>query len=489
MISENLLIQAFEHSNSHAMMHGGFTAPAGNGNLQEEVGKMTGYAESLYKKYEAHVGDMPKSWTKSVTVMAMENYARATKHMQEGTKTSALASFDKYAMPLYRMVLPELATNKLFSIQMMFGPTSQVFFFDYVHGTTRGGVTAGSKLFENHEKNYGDSQIDLEVLGTGNGSTAAYSSLQASHLPIVPGSLTITAATSAGVDMIVTDDGNGALVGDLAAGSFTVNYATGAINLTFSSNVGNGNAIESQYTVDSEGNENGIPEIDLALTSSPITARNKKLRMRWSMESAFSLRDTLGLDAEVELLAAAGAEIGYGIDSVNIDNVTRVAMDKRLDTAFQFNKTTPSGISFTEYKHEFCDYLIKGSSYILSQSGRAVGNWVVGGEEVCNICESLAPRFKPNTNVPATRGILELGVLDGRWTIFKDTRMNSREYLMGFKGEQFLFAGYVWAPWITAFTTPTTYLDDMQGRKGIGSLYGQKMVNPKMYLRLKIVAS
>jgi len=493
-ISERVLLEQFQHSfNSSLQIDGGYHKPAVSGvakgdRLTEEVDKIKSFASSLYKKYEEHVKDMPDNWVKRNTVIAMENYKRATAYMDEATKTTALANFDRYAFPLIRAVIPTLATNKLFSIQQMFGPTSQIFYFDPVYGSTRGSVTAGQKMFENHDPHYGDSIIDLEVIGTGDGATVQFT-CHLGYIPVVPGTLTITAPGDA-ADMTVTDDGNGNIIGDVANdGDKTINYNTGEVKVKFSAAVSTNNSIEAQYNVDTEANEDGIPQVDLVLTSSPVIARSKKLRMRWSLESQYALRDNLGLDAEAELVTATGAEIAYGIDSVNVDNVKSIALDKRLDTDFQFDRKTPTGVSFTEHKHELVDYLIKGSDYILQQSGRAIGNWVIGGSTFCNIIESLAPRFKPAAVIPATRGILELGVLDGRWTIFKDLRMQTDEYLIGFKGEQFLFAGYVWAPWITAFTTPTSVLDDMQGRKGIGSLYGQKIVNPKYYLRMKVVKS
>jgi hypothetical protein len=441
-------------------------------------------AASLYKKYHEHIGDMPEGMPKRMTAIAMENYKRATGYLQESTLSAAVSNFDKYALPMIRAVLPELNTMRLFNVQMMYGSTAVIFYLDNIYGTTRGSVTAGQKMFENHEPNYGNSQIDLEVLATGNGSTAAYSGFLG-HAPVNPGSIVIVGTTSASVDMQVTDDGNGGLIGDVTT-TGTINYTNGAYSFTFNANVGSGNAIEATYGVASEANADGIPDIDLGVTSQLIIARSKKFKIRWSLESQFAMRDNLGLDLEAEALIAASAELGYGIDSANMDNVLRVAVDVRLDTAYQFDRVPGTGISFTEHKHGIIDTFIKASSKILNQSGRAIGNWIVMGENVSNILESLAPRFKSVGKVPATRGILYLGTLDGRWEIFKDMRMAADEWLMGFKSDSFMHAGYVWCPWIIGFTTPTVYLDDTAGRKGIGSLYGQKIVNAKFYLRGKL---
>ncbi len=453
------------------------------GHLQESMNRAKSYASSLYNKkgIREHVSDIKDPILKEQTAVLMNNWMRATKYMGESTQSSSIANFNKYAFPLIRAILPEMASPRLFSVQTMFGPTSTIFYFDYLYGTTRGTVTAGQKLFENNDPKYGSSQIEQELLATGNGVATTFTG-NLSYNPILPGTITITD----GIQTVV-DDGQGNLIGAVAGGigANTINYTSGAYNLTFAA-APSANAITADYTVNSEGNENGIPEIDLILTSSPVTARSYKLRMRYSLEAQYSLRDTLGLEAEAEAVTAMGAEIAYGIDQQNVGNVLRVALDKTADTTFTFNRTPTTGISFRDWKENIVDYFIKGSAEILNQSGRAIGNKIVCGTLVSNVLESLVPRFQPST-YRASRGIHFIGVLDGRWEIFKDLNMIDKQWLMLFKGEEFLFAGYVYAPWILAFTTPSVTLDDMQTRKGMGSLYGQKIVNAKYFLKANII--
>jgi hypothetical protein len=453
-------------------------------NLTEGMNKARSYAQSLYAKkgIAEHIKGMKEGMLKEQTAVLMSNWLRATSYMSEDTRSSSIANFNKYAFPLIRAILPEMASPRLFSMQTMFGPTSQIFYFDYLYGSTRGTVTAGQKLFENNDPQYGASDIEQELLATGNTVQTQFVGVF-SYAPILAGTITITDGIQ-----IVTDDGQGNLVGSVnGAGNNTVNYTTGVYDVTFAI-APDANPITADYTVDSEGNENGIPQVDLILTSSPVTARSLKLRMRYSLEAQYSLRDTLGLEAEAEAVTAMGAEIAFEVDQQNFNNVFRVALDKRNDPFFTFNITPTTGISFRDWKENIVDYFIRASSEILQQSGRAIGNKIVAGTQVTNVIESLVPRFQP-TSYRAARGIHFIGVLDGRWEIFKNLNMNDFEYLTLFKGEEFLFAGYVYAPWILAFTTPTTILDDMQARKGMGSLYGQKIVNPKYFLKSKIKKS
>jgi hypothetical protein len=454
------------------------------GALRESIARSSEIAHSLAMKpeYYEYVGDMVDGFLKEQTVIQMDNWKRATQHMNEATKSAAIANFDKYAFDLIRAVLPEMASERLFSFQSMYGPTGTVFYFDAVYGTTRGKVVAGQKLFENHDMRYGDNTIEQEVIKTGAqvDGTAVIFTGNLGYSPIMPGTVDITDGTRH-----ITDDGNGGLVGDIASGTNTINYASGAWALKFNAAPTAGNPITADYVVNNEGTTDGVPEIDLILTSAPVTARSTKLRTRFSMESMFALRDTMGLSAEAESLVVIGAEIAYGIDTKNIDFVKRAAMDLRANNDYVFDRKAPDGVSWMDHKFSLIDQFIMGSDYILRQSGRATGNKLLVGSNVANVLESLAPRFSV-VPIRAARGVHFIGTLDGRWEVFKDLSMDLDEYMILHKGDSPLQTGYIFAPWILSFTTPAVILDDFQSRQGMGSLYGQKMANAKMYLRMKI---
>lgn len=90
------------------------------------------------------------------------------------------------------------------------------------------------------------SEVSEEVLGTGDGSTKAFSGTLA-EAPAEPGSVSVTD----GVETF-SDDGFGVLTGD-AGGSGTVNYKTGAISVSFNANVGNETDIEMSYVTSIDG--------------------------------------------------------------------------------------------------------------------------------------------------------------------------------------------------------------------------------------------
>ena len=68
------------------------------------------------------------------------------------------------------------------------------------------------------------------------------------HCPIAPSTVTITALSVDGTSVKVTDNGDGKLIGDVdPSGTNTIDYSTGAIDITFSRYLKDGSAIQAEY--------------------------------------------------------------------------------------------------------------------------------------------------------------------------------------------------------------------------------------------------
>lgn len=58
--------------------------------------------------------------------------------------------------------------------------------------------------------------------------------------------------------------------------------------------------------------------------------------------------------------------------------------------------------------------------------------------------------------------------------------------VIGCKGEEFMAAGYVWAPYIPMQETPNVIELQFEARQGLLSRYGEKEINPNFYGTLKL---
>ena len=162
----------------------------------------------------------------------------------------------------------------------------QIFYLDYLYGTTKGDIASSSKMFDAktgaaNESDYSSDTINDESLATGDGAHTAYTSTL-TYKPVIAGTLVITD----GVETF-TDDGDGSLVSSISAGNTgTIVYTTGVYSVVFQTNVVNGVVVYGDYRFNMEEDATGIGEVDLSLTSSTVTARTRKLKARWLLDAA-----------------------------------------------------------------------------------------------------------------------------------------------------------------------------------------------------------
>jgi len=97
-------------------------------------------------------------------------------------------------------------------------------------------------------------------------------------------------------------------------------------------------------------------------------------------------------------------------------------------------------------------------------------------------------KFKSQGAGSDTAGVRKIGTI-GEFTVFKDPTYPTNNFLMGFKGSSFLDTGYIYAPYLGLYTTPTIVLDDMLQRKGMMQRVGLKVINPNMYATGAVTAA
>jgi len=197
--------------------------------------------------------------------------------------------------------MANLVASELVTVQPLDAPTGLIFYFDVLYGSTKGNITQGTRMFDSRQGpstsyHYTDERIEQESVGTGTGAVAKFTGALA-YIPVRAATVVFTDGTQE-----VRDDGNGNLVGAVnATGTNTVNYATGVYDFTFAAVVASGEPIVVSYEYNAEANA-GIPELDLQLTSAPVTARPNKLRARWSIEAQQDFQAYHGINAEVEIV-------------------------------------------------------------------------------------------------------------------------------------------------------------------------------------------
>ena len=240
-----------------------------------------------------------------------------------------------------------------------------------------------------------------------------------------------------------------------------------------------------------------IPEINIQMRSSTVTAKTRKLKAQWTPEFAQDLNAYHSIDAEAELTSVLSEYISMEIDLEILDMLITSA-----DTTDSWNVKigvtadgTAEADSSTQYYTRMSWFqtlgikLQKVSNIIHQKTLRGGANFMVVSPKVSTILESI-PGFAADSAGDASKynmGVQKIGAINNRYTVYKNPYMLENTILMGYKGNQFLETGAVFAPYIPLIMTPLVYDPvSFTPRKGIMTRYAKKMVRPDFYGKIEI---
>ena len=259
-----------------------------------------------------------------------------------------------------------------------------------------------------------------------------------------------------------------------------------------------GSALGSANNYALEGSSE-IPEIDIKVNSTAITAQTKKLKAKWTPELGQDLNAYHNIDAEAELTSILSEQIALEIDREILADLVNGAtaatfywsrspglfLNRSTGAEIGANKAAPD---FTGTVSEWYETLIETindvSAQIHRKTLRGGATHVVCGPEVANILEFTAG-FRANVTADADRGdigAVKSGSLNRKFDVIVDPYFPRNVILIGRIGSSFLESGYVYAPYVPLQVTPTIFgVEDFVPRKGVMTRYAKKMVRPDMY--------
>jgi hypothetical protein len=290
-----------------------------------------------------------------------------------------------------------------------------------------------------------------------------------------------------------------------------VSAAPGATNILYSEQpVASDRGDFEDQTANSAGNTTtalDIPEIDLELKSEAIVAKTRKLKAVWTPELAQDLNAYHSIDAEAELTSMLSDYISLEIDLEILDMLKSNALTTEYWSATigeeylnngatgqaAWGSSVPSGANTYYTKNTWYQTLgvklNKVSNKIHQLTLRGGANFVVASPDVCTILESI-PGFTVNADKDAMQfaaGVTAVGSMSNRFTVYKNPYMTSNEILMGFRGNNFLETGAVYAPYVPLIMTPLVYdPQNFTPRRGVMTRYAKKMVRPEFYGKIYV---
>jgi len=460
--------------------------------------------------------------------MLYENTQDHVKSITEDTLSTNVGSILKFIFPMLRNLFPTMIAPYIASVQPMSQPIGAAFYLDNKYGDTKGNVTANDSMHLSFNKYYTSEFVDYELKvastsvdgtkTTWNDSTNAVQRQPFKWLPLRSyqdvGSAVYAVKlyyTSGGSLITLTDDGAGSLKDTAGATRGTINYTTGAWTLVAAAAPTAATPIYATYFYNSELIANTeapavsgslyastnqvakVPTAGLDINYVELRAIENKLSMNWSIEAAEDLKAMQGEDAEAELVAANSAEIGLEIDRWIIDDMIANASHA---ASWAYGPAFGGANVQSEMQsiRTLLTMISSVSAKIHSVGKRRPANFLVVPPSIGALLDQLTTHsdysgpgpmmVKPNSvsGVAVDYGIQMLGILSNKYTIYQDPYMDESKILVGYKGQSWLDAGYVYAPYQLLKATGTfTDPEDFRHKKGLWTRYAKKMLRPAYY--------
>lgn len=448
------------------------------------------------------------------------------------------------ALPLVRKIFGQIAAKEFVSVQPMSLPAGLVFFLDFKYGTSKAPFTDQDSLYGSQSANFGNEAKDglygagrfgytINQFSTGSTSLASGSAVvKTTAFSDVNYTAELSASLLAGeiikvsvpTAQFASYDTNGVRAFSATSGALSTANALTAFTKVNGSNLeffftasaaaiaSAGSVFSIAWNKQTQDNARGdyeaaggtavdtsitIPEIDVKMRSEAIVAKTRKLKAQWTPEFSQDLNAFHSLDAEAELTSILSEYISLEIDLEILDmliqnvptNQVEVWSAKVGDSFVNGSRVSnTNGVFYTQMSwfQTIGIKLQKISNLIHQRTLRGGANFMVISPTVATILESI-PGYAADSDGDVTKssyafGVQKIGSLNSRYKVYKNPYMTENCILMGFRGNQFLESGAVYAPYVPLIMTPLVYdPETFTPRKGIMTRYAKKMVRPEFY--------
>ncbi len=502
----------------------------------------SGLLKNLSDIEKANMSVLLENQSKRLIVENTTNQGGASFTAGQGEQYAAVA------LPLVRKVFGSIVAKEFVSVQPMSLPAGLIFFLDFQYGNTKSPFAKGDSLygknslgnvFSNDAEGglygagrfgYSTNQFAVVSASAGFGAITSASMANVNYdsnysASVAAGTLRkITVSTSSLADFDTegvrafmvsgsgvepqnilqqfTKKGNGTI-------EFIYNGAptlTGAVVLYNKQTRDNArgdfeDSTTGTFSIPNAASSDSIsiPEFNISMKSDTIAAKTKKLKASWTPEFSQDLNAFQSIDAEAEVTGLMSEYISLEIDMEILDMLIQNAptteyWSAKVGREFVGNSFTDSnstGLYYTKMSwfQTIGTKLQKVSNAIHQKTLRGGANFMVISPSVSTVLESI-PGFAADTDGAAEKssyafGVQKVGSLNSRYKVYKNPYMTENTILMGFKGNQFLETGAVYAPYIPIMTTPLVYdPETFTPRKGIMTRYAKKMVRPEFYAKV-----
>lgn len=452
----------------------------------------TGLLEGLDGEYDKHN-----------TAILLENQAKQL--ISEANNTAAANDeWNGVALPLVRRIFAEISAKDFVSVQPMNLPSGLVFWLDFKYGNETAGKLAGESVLGSN----GKAAVTDFTKGLYQGPG------EEGYTNAPPTKLDYAGTTASVADDLTNWDES------MGATAYTSHSTSGiATNLTFDSTGYTGltsgadlyyytakpsadlrGDFEAQHVVGGTAGQEepqlNIPELEVSLEQEAIVAKTRKLKVVWTPEFAQDLNAYHSIDAEAELTSMLSEYISMEIDLEILQMIHNAAGFNSTWNADPNTGTAPEYASGSIWAYQLGSYnatigyeIQKLSNKIHRATMRGGANFIVCSPDVATILETI-PSFAVDTDGNTdgfAAGVEKIGNFANRYKVYKNPYWDSDDMIIGFRGNQFLECGAVFAPYIPLIMTPLVYdPTNFTPRKGVMTRYAKKVVRKDFYAKLTV---
>ena len=415
-------------------------------------------------------------------------------YLSEATFSGDMARLGQILVPVYRRAFPMIIGKDIVGVQPMNQPTGYAFALRYAFqgnstqaattgatnqitalgGKTDGHVTSSANNFvpADTTRSIPNSVLviyDDTATRTTDASTVA---ANAATYGALPSGSEIASADATAV-VVYTEDNKALIKATNAAGVTAIKALAATSGNGISEVVDNEAAyiyLLNDYsgpTSTAAGEQLGmdISELGLTIEKIAIEARTRKLKARYTIESAQDLKAAHGKDMASELIDILTYEISQAIDRQIIDTINGAATTSTFDlgTVGTADGDADGRWQLEKFRTAYTE-VIRKSNDIAKSTLRGPGNFIIANTDVATMLEQM-PSFTGIAPVPGTvstntmvnqTGNSLIGTLSGRFNVYLDIFQSAKTATIGYKGASAYDSGVIWSPYIPVSMKQTT---------------------------------
>ena len=366
--------------------------------------------------------------------------------MLSETDRGDMPTWVKTGLALISSTYAQNILDDVVSVQPLPNRSGRVHFLDVQTENAKGNIPMGQRIFNSLTGFYGRDDFTSHWVPNepvGAAGAAGYTATMG-YTPIIPNTFTMTDGTQN-----VRDDGNGNLVGAIAGGVNTVNYLTGAINVTFAAVTTAAVVANYNYNIEAALQ---LPEIGITLRSEEITALPRALACRWSVQSVMDFINDFGINAEPTILDAAGRLI----QMETLKHVFNTLRNAASGGSAVFDNAAPAGVPYSFHIKTFSFTLTRLQALIWEKTQTIMPNKLVISPDIWFILEAqdgfVGESSVANDGIAGPRkvGTLTRHNID----VYVDPTYTNFSGTLSYKGPEFVSTSAIVGMYIPLYKAP-----------------------------------